>query len=370
MTTTLPRPFFIATDPKVIETTLESLWEQITGKPLLPGQPEKLFINVLAYVLTLHKVEVQSVGEQNLVNYSTDTRLDHLGIRLGVSRLPAAFARTTLRFNLINVLGFDLLIPSGTRAGVEGSPIEFATIADMVIPAGLLFGTAIAESKVAGLAGNNFAINQINKIPATIAFVQSVTNLSISSGGADIENDDRLRTRIKLAPNSFSVAGPIGAYRFHAMTADPSIIDVSVTSPAFNGKVFVYVLTATGIPSNETLQKVFEALNNKLIRPLTDDVSVLAPTPANFIINAEITFLAGADAASLEPLINLAAQKYVQVLRSNLGQDIVPSQIVAVLSLPGVYSVTLNNPGYQLLDNSQWANCTAITINLIGVQNG
>jgi len=366
----LPRPFFLGTDPKLTEARLESLWEEITGKPLLPGQPEKLFINVLAYALALHKLQVQSTGEQNLANYATETRLDQLGVRLGVSRLPAAFARTTLRFNLANPLGFSLLIPSGTRAGISGSPVEFATIADLVVPAGQSFGVAIAESRVAGLAGNGFAIAQINQIPATISFVQTVTNLSISSGGADIENDDRLRTRIKLAPNSFSVAGPIGAYRFHAMTADPSVIDVSVTSPAFNGKVFVYVLTATGIPSNETLQKVFAVLSNKSIRPLTDDVSVLAPTPANFVITAAITLLAGADAASLGPLINLAAQKYAALLRSKLGQDIVPSQIVAVLSLPGVYSVSLSNPPYQLLGDSQWANCTAITINLIGVENG
>ena len=365
----LPRPFFVNTDPNVSELQLENLWVQITDKPLLPAQPEKLFIHTMAYLLTLHKIEVQYTGEQNLVNYAKAERLDHLGDRLGVTRLPGAASRCTLRFTLAQALGFNLLIPQGTRASISNSNIQFVTIAAIEITAGSLIGNAIAEANTIGNLGNEFAIGQINQLPAPIAYVQSVSNTTASSGGADIESDDRLRTRIKLAPNLFSVAGSTGAYQYHALTADPSIIDVSVISPK-RGRVSVYILTAAGLPSNETLQKVFTALNPKTVRPLTDEVAVLAPTAVNFAIVANITLLAGADAVSLQALLQTAAQNFTQELRSKLGKDIVVSQITSVLSLPGVYKVQIVTPADQILSESQWANCTAITLNFVGVTNG
>ena len=365
----LPRPFFIDTEPGAIELQLESLWTAITGKPLLPAQPEKLFIHTMAYLLCLHKIQVQSTGEQNLVNYASAERLDHLGARLGVERLPGAAARCTLRFTLAQALAFSLLIPAGTRATNSGATIQFATIVDLVIPAGSLTGDAIAQASTAGNSGNGFFIGQLNVLPAPIAYVQSVTNTTLTSGGADIESDDRLRTRIKLAPNLFSVAGPTGAYQYHALTADPSVIDVAVISP-FRGRVAIYVLTALGLPSNETLQKVFTALNDKKIRPLTDEVSVLPPSAINFTIVANITLLAGADAVSLQSLLQSAAQVYTQELRSKLGKDIVQSQVISVLSLPGVYKVQLILPVDRSISPSEWANCTSITINLVGVTNG
>lgn len=365
----LPRPFFINTDPAQTQARLEELWGQITNKPLLPAQPEQLFIHTLAYILSLHKIQVQYTGEQNLVNYATEERLDHLGERLGVVRLPGAAARCTLRFTLAQALGFDLLIPQGTRAGISGTTVQFATIADLQIPAGNLTGDAIAQSTNIGRSGNGFAIGQIIQLPAPIAYVQSVSNTTISSGGADVESDDRLRTRIKLAPNLFSTAGSSGSYEYHALTADPSIIDVAIVEPA-RGRVHVYVLADTGIPSSETLQKVLAALSDKKVRPLTDEVSVLPPSAVNFEIEANITLLAGADAASLQVLLQQSAETFTQELRSKLGKDIVPSQIVSALSLPGVYQVELVSPAFDELEASQWANCTDITLNLVGVTDG
>ena len=367
--TTLPRPIFVDTDPTVTEAQLENLWVQITDKPLLPAQPEKLFIHTIAYLLTLHKIQVQYTGEQNLVNYASAERLDHLGDRLGVTRLPGAASRCTLRFTLAQALGFSLLIPQGTRASISGSNIQFLTITDLSIAAGVLTGDVIAEANQVGAAGNGFAIGQIDQLPAPIAYVQSVSNTTASTGGADIESDDRLRTRIKLAPNLFSVAGSTGAYQYHALTADPSVIDVSVVSPK-RGRVSVYILTAAGLPSNETLQKVFNALNPKTVRPLTDEVSVLAPTSVNFTIVANITLLAGSDANSLQTLLQTAAQNFAGDLRSKLGKDIVVSQIVSALSLPGVYKVQVTTPADQVLSENQWANCTSITLNFVGVTNG
>ena len=44
------------------------------------------------------------------------------------------------------------------------------------------------------------------------------------------ETDDRFRRRIQLAPEAFSVAGPEGAYQYHALTVAPWARDVSAIS--------------------------------------------------------------------------------------------------------------------------------------------
>ena len=45
------------------------------------------------------------------------------------------------------------------------------------------------------------------------------------------EKDDDLRSRTQLAPQGYSVAGPEGAYRSHALNADGRVLSVSVVSP-------------------------------------------------------------------------------------------------------------------------------------------
>lgn len=44
------------------------------------------------------------------------------------------------------------------------------------------------------------------------------------------EDDTSLRTRLVLRPEGFSVAGPEGAYIYHARSADGDVLDASATS--------------------------------------------------------------------------------------------------------------------------------------------
>ena len=54
-----------------------------------------------------------------------------------------------------------------------------------------------------------------------------------------------------------------------------------------------------------------------------------------------------------------------------LGRDIVPSQIVAALSVTGVYRVDLVAPVATLeVGENGWAHCTAIDVQLAGNSDG
>ncbi|MFD2089923.1 baseplate J/gp47 family protein [Brevibacillus brevis] len=54
---------------------------------------------------------------------------------------------------------------------------------------------------------------KLNQLVDPLPFVQSVSNVTESGGGADEEDDDSYAERIRQAPESFSVAGPIWSLR-------------------------------------------------------------------------------------------------------------------------------------------------------------
>ena len=110
------------------------------------------------------------------------------------------------------------------------------------------------------------------------------------------ESDEDFRRRIQLGPEGFSVAGPEGAYVFHALSADPRALDASATSPD-PGEVVVSVLSreADGTASQGLLDIVEAKLSADDVRPLTDHVSVKSATIINYTVDATLFTFAGPD---------------------------------------------------------------------------
>jgi phage-related baseplate assembly protein len=214
---------------------------------------------------------------------------------------------------------------------------------------------------------------QINVPLNPSALISGVSNINTSTGGSAPESDDHLRMRIQAAPNQFSAAGPTGAYRFFALGVDPAIADVQVISPA-PGQVNVYVLTgpitvqpapgpnSVGVAGSALLAAVEAALNADTVRPITDNVATLAVNEIDYQIDASITLYSDADPSVTMAAVETAAQQIAVQWASQIQRDIVPSQIIAALSVPGVYEVVLNAPAYTQLGPGQWANCTSIVL--------
>jgi phage-related baseplate assembly protein len=180
------------------------------------------------------------------------------------------------------------------------------------------------------------------------------------------ETDDALRERIYLAPSQYGSAGSVEAYRFWALSVDPAIVDVAVLNPA-PLQVRVYILAATGLPSAPLIAAVQAKLTADNIKPICDIVTVSAPTEQQYNLNATIQVYASADQATVNAALQTAAQQVTAKLRGSLGMDIVRSQFIAALSVPGVYSVSLTQPAADvILDGSQWANATAINVSISG----
>ncbi|CAI1500819.1 Uncharacterized homolog of phage Mu protein gp47 [Serratia quinivorans] len=176
---------------------------------------------------------------------------------------------------------------------------------------------------------------------------------------AVMESDEDFRPRIPSAFEGMSVAGPVGAYEFHALSADGRVADASVFSPA-PAMVSVSVLArdGDGTAPDELLAVVAKALNDESVRPVADRVTVASAKIIDYQINATLFVLPD---PAVEPIKAAAEQRlkaYINAQR-RLGRDIRRSAIYAALHVSGVQRVELAAPQSDVvLDKTQAANCT------------
>ncbi len=363
-------PQFVADDSQVITQELISVYEAMTGKTLYPGQVERLLIDLIAYRETLVRTAINDTARQNLVAFSRAPMLDYLGELVGVYRLGAQYARATVRLTFASPLATMLAIPAGTRTETA-SGIQFQSMTDTLVTANSVAVDIAMVAVEAGVTGNGYLAGQVNAMVDELDVeVDSVANLSVTVAGADEESDDRLRERIKLAPEGFSVAGSRLAYRHHAMSAHQDIVDVAVLSPA-PGEVRLHPLTSEGLPSAVILDAVAAVCSNERVRPLSDIVAVLPPVEVAYALSARLTVYRTYDANTVLEEAKARAATFAAVQAAALGRDIVPSQIVAALSVPGVYRLDLLSPLVTLeVGESGWAHCTMIDLQLLGGSDG
>ncbi|WP_184035406.1 baseplate assembly protein [Chitinivorax tropicus] len=377
----LPEPDFIERNPEVITQELVAQYEQMTGKNLYPAQVERLLIDMIAYRESVVRTGIQEVAKQNLVAFAKAPMLDYLGELVGVSRLPAKAALTTLKFSLPTSPQTPVVIPAGTRVETSDGAVSFATDVAVTLDtntasveevAGIKqwYVLASAACELVGAVGNDWQAGKIIQLISSLDNTElRVSNITVTTGGVEAEDDDRLRERIKLAPESFSTAGSKMAYRFHALKAHQDIVDVAVLSPK-PGVVKLYPLMAKGLPSDELLAKVNATCSADQVRPLTDSVEALKPELVEYDIRADLTFYSNVDRKQVMANAKAQAEAYCKDRAAGLGRDIVPSQVLAALQVPGVYQVELKAPSLKVLLEHQWASCKDIKLNDQGEANG
>jgi len=198
-----------------------------------------------------------------------------------------------------------------------------------------------------------------------------------------MESNDDYRRRIRLAPEGFSVAGPAGAYVFHALSADADVLDASATSPtpddiraiisavlaahsadaalvadmnaqldaaAWPGEVFVTVLsrTADGTAPESLLQTVGDIVNAEDVRPMTDAVTVRSAEIVPYTVKATIYTYSGPD-SSVVMADALTRLKAYQAGVHKIGMDVAMSGLAGALHTAGVQRVEFTEPSANII---------------------
>jgi len=304
-----------------------------------------------------------------LLRYARDGVLDAMGERTDTIRLQAQKSKTTLRFTLSDAQTFDITIPQGTRATPDGK-LYFATTSMIVIKSGQTYGDAPAQSNEGGELYNNFAPGQIKTIVDPISYVANVQNIETSSGVSDIESDDSYRERIREAPSSFSTAGPEDAYKYWAKSANVDIADIAVTSPS-EGRIKITVLMKNGqLPMQNVLDSVNAACSKKKRRPLTDFVTVSAPTVVNYNINLTyyISKLNNTEETNIKYAVGGTITSYNSWQSEKLGREINPDYLRQLMLNAGAYKIDLTSPVYTSINEDAVAKASSnITVTYGGL---
>jgi phage-related baseplate assembly protein len=367
----LPTIAFCETDTAAVERAIIAEYERIAEVSLYPGDPVRLFLEALAYLICQQRFMIDYAGKMNLVSLSEGGYLDHLGALLNTVRLGSAYAQTTLKFTLGEALAWPTSIPQGTRATADGQ-MFWATTKEAVIEAGQTTVEVQAQCALAGAQGNGLVPGQINHMVDRISHVKTVENTTLTLGGTDDESDGRFRDRVQLAPERLSVCGPEDAYRWWAKSVSQDILDVAVWSPTEGQIRLAPLMTGGQLPPEEIIASVAAAVLSKKVRPLTDNVQVVAPETVNYEIQG--TYYIKTSYASKGAAIQAQAAKaladYQAWQRSKLGRDITPSELTArIQSIDGVQRVEITGPAYTALDPWQVAMADAAVLNYGGLSN-
>lgn len=184
------------------------------------------------------------------------------------------------------------------------------------------------------------------------------SNLLAFAGGSDLdhiaadhgvtrlvgETDSALRSRVVLADQGNSAAGPEEWYEFHAQSASIEVADVAVYKTGSGPEIEVAVLSTAegGIPSSELLAIVRAVVTSPSVRSINDIVSVVAATKTVVNVTADVWLLPETPLSVFDGLE--AMLRAALTAEGGIGRDINRSWLQAKLMVPGVANVEVASP--------------------------
>lgn len=362
----LPDINFLEVDSQRVTDEIIAEYERITDRALAPSDPVRLFLLSLAAIIIKQRNAFDLGAKQNLLSYASGERLDHLGAFVNTTRIEATGAQTTLKFTLNQAQDGVYTIPKGTR--VTNGVFTFATDSIYEIMPPETTAEISATALELGEIGNNIPVGKINQLVDPLPSITKVENITATSGAGDREDDERYAMRIKLAPASFSVAGPAKAYEYHTLSYSTAIIDAKIYGLEDHpGNVYIHPLLTNGeLPQTEFLEALTAYLNADTIRPLTDKLMVSAPSAVNYQITAT-WYLSKDDINRINQVkeqVTKAVEDYRLWQQSKIGADINPDVLIEYVRKAGAKRIVITEPEYKVVQQSEVAQCLASAVNL------
>lgn len=342
---------FFSTGIKELFSEGLRLIEERIGETLYYADERRIFWSAVAYVLGVFFERADDEAKQRFLRYARGNNLDAIGELYGCTRLEPSHAQVEIYFQK-EITPDPVLVPEGTKITHDGGDTVWTTL-DAVSMAG-----ADADSNIitARCAKGGAEFNEIDKFDLVdvIPYVTDVRAIRGAEGGDDGEpytaaGDDRFRNRIRLAPNSFSTAGSANAYRYHALTAHPDVIDAGVETGETPGTVVIYILVAGDYDhALEVRNAVSVYFDRTDIRPMGDDVFVQLAGGISYRVQFTFYHLPG-QLAEATKTAERAAQDFMRDIEGRLGNDIDPDKLKAnCLNPPAGYMpavrVEVNRP--------------------------
>lgn len=359
----------IDSNAKELKNKMMEKYEELSNITLTKASPETQIFGAVAYLLALREEEYNDIIKQNYLKYAREDRLDLLGEIYGErgERNKELSAQATFRFYITSPKTKKIIIPKGSL--IKYSDIYFATNEEYVIKEGDKYVDGIATCTTPGTEGNGLELGSINTMVDLYPYFEKVENITISNGGAAIEEDETYRERLRLVPDSFTTAGSVKSYEFWTKTVSPEIVDVNVSSPS-PCVVNICILTDTGPATAELKKLVEKCLDDEFKRPLTDKVVVVEPEEVEYTIDLDyyIDKKNEFELIEIKEKVDSAIELFIATQRGKLGKDINPDDLIQLLKNVGVKRCVITSPAFKVLDRNQYAVCSVKKINYAGAE--
>lgn len=364
--------FFKLTVNELLEEMIndyESAYKEQKGESITleVGDPIRIWIQAQANRMFQLAELGNYMAKQNFIRYATGDSLKNKVALLGLEQLAAKKAKTIIRFYLDDPLQQVIQIPAGTIVSTADNT-NFLTTNAMTLSIGQMETFIESEAEESGTKGNGYLPGQINALVSSVPYVK-VVNTVTSYGGADEETDEDLKERFSLAPESFSTAGPAEAYEYFAKSFSTLVQDVKAdhNNP---GEVLLTILLKDGeIPSQVFLDDIFEFLNDRKRRPLTDHLIVQGPSVVNYSIDVTYYISLESDVEATKLKVETAVADYALWQKAKIGRSLNPSELIRRMLEAGAIRVELLSPTYSTTGMTAIQVADVISIQYGGVES-
>lgn len=281
---------------------------------------------------------------------------------IDLSRLPAPDVVAPLDYEAIRsqlIADFRARWP-GFDALVESDPaiklLEVAAYRELLLRAAI---NDTARGLLVAFAGGA----DLEQLAAFHGVTRFLISEATDTEPALYESDEALRRRVLLAPEAHAGAGPIGAWLFHTLSADPRVLNADIWSPE-PGQVIVAVQTreGDGEASAELLDAVRAHLAQPHIKPLTDILTVRSVVNVPYGIAVEGFVLPGPAPAPVREAM-IASLTRMAAARRTPSRDVPRSAVIAAASVDPIDKVIVTAPAADVARaRGEVAICTGITV--------
>lgn len=337
----------LETNPQTILKEMLGLLEGNYKTKIYEGDQRYIFISSLAYIVAVERVKANLAFNQNFLSEAYGIALDQKGIDLNTPRLGVSYAEVICKFTLSKEQEMDYKIPQGTRVSTITNQ-TFATVSDLIILRGGLEGVIKCQSINPGSIYNDIDIGFINKFVDVLPYVQSVTNINKSSGGADSEEDDAYRERLKIAEAQYSTAGSILSYRYLTLKSDANISDVLITTPEPGVVEIRPVLRSGELPTEIIINRIRDTFSKEKNYPNTTKLNILIPDVFNYGIGLDY-YIKNSDKVNekeIQKRVEDAIEDFIYYQKTNINIYLNPDDLRKRILNAGAYMVNIKSPGF------------------------
>lgn len=295
-------------------------------------------------------------------------------LSFGFDALPAEAASGVLRFSAPSPAAAQVVIPAGTRVTAIGGGLAYVTQSDAIIQIGQSGVDAMAWCETTG-ANTNVLAGTLTLLSAAIQGVGSVTNPAAFDNGRDLETDDERKARfqgyISTLPRGTVSAVAYGARSAtvkdasgqtvesvrYAVIVEPYLTDTNIPV----GLVECYIHNGVGGTSAELVASAQQIIDGYRLSDGTAVpgwkaagviVNTMAAPEVNVSVSGSLTVDSSANEADAIAAASAAVSDYLQTL--NIGAPAIRSEIIAkIMSVSGVYNVTLSTPASDIAVSAQ-----------------